>query len=134
MDKYNKIHLWIGTTFKEEFSYQKYFELDYSTEGDLESPLYKICDFCKDIGQLWYDQDFIGIIPRFEKEIPLDSILQYSSIHISEWEKIKDICKTLYNISKANALFWYADADLEIPKPYKIEYNGLKYIGVFEGD
>jgi len=31
MEKYNKINVWIGTTFKEEEEYQKYFELNYST-------------------------------------------------------------------------------------------------------
>ena len=37
-------------------------------------------------------------------------------------------------IYQANALFWYADAELTIPTPYKDSYNGLKYKGVFQGD
>jgi len=32
MERYNKIHVWIGTTFTAEKECQKYFELDYSTD------------------------------------------------------------------------------------------------------
>lgn len=133
MEKYNKIHVWIGTTFKEEEEYQKYFELDYSTEGDFDDPNYRLCEFCKDIGEVWYDQDFIGIIPRFDEEVSLEEVLQESSTDPEEWDKIKSICND-YGIEKANAIFWYADGDLVVPKPYKTDYNGLKYIGMFEGD
>lgn len=133
MDRYNQIHLWIGSNFEKEENYQQYFELDYSTEGDFEALNYKVCGFCKDIGSLWYDQDFIGIIPRFEKELPLEDILPFSSIDRSEWGKIKLLCNDL-GIYQANVLFWYADAELTIPTPYKDSYNGLKYIGVFQGD
>lgn len=133
MEKYNKIHVWLGTTFKEEEEYQQYFELDYSTEGNFESPNYKLCEFCKDIGEVSYDQDFIGIIPRFDEEVSLDEILEESSTDQEEWDKIKNVCNE-YGIEKANAIFWYADGDLVVSKPYKEEYNGLKYIGMYEGD
>ncbi|MFZ4931761.1 immunity 22 family protein [Chryseobacterium sp. Mn2064] len=133
MEKNNKIHLWIGTTFKPEEEYQKYFELDYSTEGDFDNPKYKLCEFCKDIGKVWYDQDFIGIIPRFEEEVSLDEILEESSTDPEEWDSIKDFCHQ-NGIEKANAVFWYADGDLVVPKPYRTAYNGLQYIGMFEGD
>lgn len=129
MDRYNKIHLWIGTSNKTEEEYRQYFEFDYLSEGDFD----KLCQFCKDIGKRWYDEDFMGIIPRFEKEITLDEILEHSSTDPAEWESIKTICRN-YGIEKANAIFWYADGELTIPKPYKEEYNGLKYIGMFEGD
>jgi len=133
MERYNKIHVWIGTTFTLEKEYQKYFELDYSTKGDFEDPNYKLCGFCKDIGEVWYDQDFIGKIPRFDEEVSLEKILEESSTDPEEWDKIKCACKE-FGIEKANAIFWYADRDLAVPKPYKEEYNGLKYIGMFEGD
>ena len=133
MDRYNQIHLWIGSNFEKEENYQQYFELDYSTESDFEALNYKVCGFCKDIDSLWYDQDFISIIPRFEKELPLEDILPFSSIDRSEWGKIKLLCNDL-GIYQANVLFWYADAELTIPTPYKDSYNGLKYIGVFQGD
>ena len=133
MDKYEKIHLWIGANKMPEEEYLKYFELDYSTEGDFNSPDYKICQFCLDIEKKWYDQDFIGIIPRSYNNNDLNNLLSESSIDIDEWDNIKKICEQ-YGIKEANAMFWYADADLIIPKPYKNEYNGLKYIGVFDAD
>jgi hypothetical protein len=118
MEKYDKIHLWIGVSDKNEEEYLNYFQLDYSVEGDFDNPNYKLCQFCKDIGTLWYDEDFIGIIPRWEKEIELDKILKESSIDKKEWDKIKEICNG-YGIKKGNAIFWYADADLTVPEPYK---------------
>ena len=132
MDKYSKIHLWIGTNKTPEEEYLQYFELDYSTEGDFDSPNYKICQFCVDIGEKWYDQDFIGIIPRSTEDIEIDNILADSSIDEDEWNRIKRICEQK-GIIKANAMFWYADADLKIGNIDKT-FNGLKYIGVFEGD
>lgn len=132
-EKYNKVHLWIGTNFSDESEYLKYFELDYSVEGDFDDPTYKLCDFCKDIGLNWYDEDFIGIIPRYENEVELDAILEEAAIDESEKERVKSEC--LKNgIDKANAIFWYADAELKLPTPIKNNYNGLKYIGLFEGD
>lgn len=133
MDDYNKVHLWVGTTFKPEEEYQKYFELDLSKDGDFDDPDYKVCQFCKDIGQVWYDQDFIGIIPRAEEEIDLDELFVEAAVDRDELPRVKEICKEK-GIEKANAIFWYQDADLVVPKPYKEEYNGLKYIGMFEGD
>jgi hypothetical protein len=129
----NKVHLWIGTTRKSEEKYEAYFELDYSTEGDFEDPKYKVCQFCKDIGEAWYDEDFIGIIPRQDKPIDLDELLVEAAIDVSQWKRVKRICAD-YGIKKANAMFWYANSELKLRKPYKESYNGLKYIGVFEGD
>ncbi|CCJ90732.1 hypothetical protein BN132_2660 [Cronobacter turicensis 564] len=37
-------------------------------------------------------------------------------------------------IKKANAMVWYADAELNIKPDPAISYNELKYIGLFEGD
>ncbi len=28
----------------------RYFELDYSTEGDIDDPDYNVCGFCRDLG------------------------------------------------------------------------------------
>ena len=41
MSNMSKIHIWIGTTKKKEEDYLKYFELDYSTEGDFDDNDYK---------------------------------------------------------------------------------------------
>ena len=92
-----------------------------------------MCGFCKDIGQKWYDQDFIGIIPRFDAEVDLDELLEEAAIDASELDAVKKKCAKL-GIIKGNAIFWYADVELKIPKPHKKEYNGLQYIGAFKGD
>lgn len=133
MEAFEKVHLWIGTNFAPEEEYNAYFELDYSTEGDFESPKYRVCQFCKDIGELWYDEDFIGIIPRLDEEVELDELLVEAAVVDTELKKIKKVCLSL-GIKKANAIFWYADGDVTVPKPYKDSYNGLKYIGLFKGD
>lgn len=78
IERYGKVHLWMGTNIEPESEYQKYFELDYNSE--LDEPSYKVCGFCKDIGQRRYDEDFIGIIPRKDKEVELDVLLQESAM------------------------------------------------------
>ena len=35
-------------------------------------------------------------------------------------------------ITKANALVWYKASEAVLKKPYKENYNGLKYIGIFK--
>ncbi|WP_445373795.1 immunity 22 family protein [Photorhabdus tasmaniensis] len=129
----NSVHLWIGNNFSSENEYMKYFELDYSVEGNFDDPNYKLCQFCKDIGLKWYDEDFIGIIPRRDKSVSIDEILIDAAVDQSEFQSIKDICDKL-GIEEANAIFWYQDSELHIAPPYKEKYNGLKYIGLFEDD
>ncbi|EMT5587514.1 TPA: immunity 22 family protein [Providencia stuartii] len=129
----NKIHLWIGSNFLPEEQYISYFQLDYSVEGDFDDPNYKICQFCKDVGLKWYDEDFIGIIPRHKEDVSLDDILVDAAVDDSELNIIKEKCNNL-GIKKANAIFWYQNEDFEIKKPIKDFYNGLKYIGLFQAD
>ncbi|PHM59280.1 immunity 22 family protein [Xenorhabdus sp. KK7.4] len=129
----NRVHLWIGNNFSSEDEYIKYFELDYSVEGNFDDPNYKLCQFCKDVGLQWYDEDFIGIIPRRDESVSIDEILVDAAVDQDEFQSIKDICDRL-GIKEANAIFWYQDSELHIYPPYKEQYNGLKYIGLFEGD
>lgn len=129
----NKVHVWIGNNFSLEEEYIKYFELDYSVEGDFDNPNYKLCGFCKDIGIQWYDIDVIGIIPRHNEEVILDELLLDAAIDDNEFISVKKKCANL-GIKKANAIFWYQDAELVLKKPIKSQYNGLKYIGLFNGD
>ncbi|CAM3327458.1 hypothetical protein BZK31_05500 [Pseudomonas floridensis] len=131
IERYEKVHIWIGTNFEPEPDYQKYFELDYDAE--LDEPGYKVCGFCKDIGIRWYDQDFIGIIPRAEKEISLNELLKEAPVDSNSLENVKAECANL-GISKANAIFWYSDGGIGVSRPYKASYNGLKYVGLFEGN
>jgi hypothetical protein len=55
IERYQKIHVWVGSNFSPEEEYLKYFELDYT--ADLGDPDYKVCGFCRDIGTDWYDED-----------------------------------------------------------------------------
>lgn len=132
MDFDNRVHLWVGTNLESDEKYLEYFELD-PRDIDIDDPEYRVCEFCKDIGEVWYDQDFIGIIPRSETEIDLDEILLEAAVDEDEKDKVKKICIE-NGITKANAIFWYQDPEIEIPRPYKADYNGLKYIGMFDGD
>ncbi len=129
--RYDKVHLWIGTNLAPEPEYQHYFELDYNAE--LDEPAYRVCGFCKDIGIRWYDEDFIGIVPRAETLMTLDDLLRQAPVDSREQDRVKAKCTEL-GIDKANALFWYCDGATVISRPLKTRYNGLAYIGLFEGN
>lgn len=131
MSQMSKIHIWIGYTNKSEEDYLKYFELDYSTEGDFDDPDYKVCDFCKDINEKWYNEDFIGIIPLFKEEISVNELLKNIPIAHKEIEKVILKCEDS-GIEKGNAIFYLTDSEIIVPKPYKNSYNDLKYIGEFD--
>ena len=135
MIHYKYTYLWIGITDKSEEDYNKYFEIDYSIE-DIDDPDYKPCQFCKDIGEKWYDEDFIIMNSPLEKEIDIEDFIktEYSGVDKQEYEKILNKCMKL-NILKANALISYSVSDdkndlLDIPNK-NIYFNGLKYIGCF---
>ena len=124
-------YLWIGTNFMPIEKYNKYFELDYSTE-DLDDPDYKVCDFCKDIGDNWYDEDFLAYPEPLKKEVDIGKLIDkliFSKLNCKQ--EIINRCHSL-GITKANALFFYKASELTLKKPYKENYNGLKYIGIFK--
>lgn len=129
----NKVNLWIGNNFSSADDYTRYFELDYSNDGDIDDPDYKICGFCKGLGIKWYDEDFIGIIRRESKAVPLDDLLEEAAIDEGVKENVKSKCYAS-GIQKANALVWYADSALAVKPDPSVSYNGLKCIGLFEGD
>ncbi|QQE86506.1 immunity 22 family protein [Pseudomonas putida] len=131
IERYEKIHVWVGSNFESEADYLKYFELDYSV--GIDDPSYKMCGFCKDVGIRWYDEDFIGIIPRSPQEVGLDEIIKDSSVDPSELDRLKAICLSK-GINNANAIFWYSDGGIVVSEPLKKSYNGLVYIGLFEGN
>ncbi|EKT4464657.1 immunity 22 family protein [Pseudomonas putida] len=131
IERYEKVHVWVGTNFSSEVDYLKYFELDYSV--DLDDPAYKVCGFCRDIGVKWYDEDFIGVMPRRAEEVSLDEILMDAAVDSEHINALKAECLKL-GINKANAIFWYSDAGTNISKPLKLNYNGLKYVGLYEGE
>ena len=88
--------------------------------------------FYKDLGLegKYYDEDFIGIIPLFIKEIPVYEILSNEvAISIHDIHEAVEACHRL-GIYTANAAFYLSDASVEVPEPDKL-YNGLKYIGLY---
>lgn len=129
----NRVHLWIGSNFSSEEEYMHYFELDYSEEDGIDSPNYRVCGFCKDLGIVWYDEDFIGVIPRFDNNVTLDEILVDAAVDESEISFIKAKCEEL-GIKSANAIFWYQDPELVIKNSDNQTYNNLHYVGEYNGD
>jgi Immunity protein 22 len=130
-ERMKKIHVWFGTTEQSNAAFKKYFQLDYSTEGDFDDPAYKLCGFCKDTGNKWYDEDMIGIIPVSKKEEAVDKFLKKIPISPKQIEEVKKSCENL-GVGIGNAIFYYTDAEFKISPPLKKTYNDLKYIGFFE--
>ncbi|SHG42966.1 immunity 22 family protein [Pedobacter caeni] len=116
-----KVHIWLGQVQKEEEDYFEYFNQE---DGSSE--------FSKDIGtEEEYDEDFIGMLPLFEQELPILQILE-DEVPIDE----EDIPKALQRCNElsmefANAVFYLSDSSVVISEPYKNSYNGLIYIGLY---
>jgi hypothetical protein len=132
-DPTDDYYLWVGTNTMPVEEYNKYFELDFTEE--LGSPEYKICGFCKDTGNNWYDEDFIGYPEPLKNDVEIDKLIDELVTDDSECiQKIKAKCHQL-GITKANAVIWYIAnnelSEFKVKKPYKESYNGLKYIGIF---
>lgn len=126
-------HIWIGTSFMPTKEYNKYFKLDY--KHDIDSPKYVICGFCKDTGNDWYDEDFIGYPKPLKEKVKIDKLIdKFVTSDLDCIQQIETKCHQL-GIEQANAVVWYiADTELSefnIQKPLKENYNGLKYIGIF---
>ncbi|EKM6343768.1 immunity 22 family protein, partial [Cronobacter sakazakii] len=60
-------------------------------------------------------------------------LLEAAAVDESEKENVKSIYYAS-GIQKTNALVWYADSALAVKPDPSVSYNGLKYIGLFEGD
>lgn len=130
MDYLDRVFLWLGDIKITEQELEKYFELDYSVEGDFDHPDYNICGFCKDIGEKWYDEDFIGYL-TFEETLSIKEILEHVPIALDEREKILQQCQEL-GLDKATTTYWYS-GEIGTPSEDK-KYNGIHYIGEFDLD
>lgn len=130
MSEMSKIHIWIGTTGQTEEEFKRYFEIDYSTGGDFDDPLYKTCQFCLDIGEKWYDEDFLGIMPIYEEPVDVKELLDLTPIGapFSYQEAYQKSIEA--GIFQANAIFYYANCNLILTE-IKPDYNGLKYLGFY---
>jgi len=127
MEKYNRIHVWIGKTNKSLEEFEEYFNLDsfYDAEEDED---FEKCGFCKEvIFSESYGEDFIGLDYKDDPisvEGILDEIPSSKAIPL-----ILDKCNDL-DIKDANAMFYYRDAELPKPEIGK-KYNDLYYVGEF---
>ncbi|MGE7954845.1 immunity 22 family protein [Lysinibacillus xylanilyticus] len=123
----SKVHVWVGINNDEDFF--SYFELDYSNPDiDIDDPNYKVCQFCKDINEKWYDEDFIGVYVEDElKDVTL--YLEELCVSKETLLEIQKICVEK-KLEKVNAMFYYMDPDIVINDTEKL-YNKLTYIGKF---
>ncbi|AMA45743.1 immunity 22 family protein [Pseudomonas alabamensis] len=131
LEQYDKVHVWVGTNFLPEGEYLSYFELDYSV--DIDDPAYQVCGFCKDLGVSWYDEDFMGIMQRKPVEVSLDELLVDSAVDRDRLPDLKAQCMHL-GIFKANTILWYSDGSVEVSDTPGKLYNGLQYIGLYDGE
>jgi hypothetical protein len=127
MSTYNvasKIHVWIGVSPKSREEFSQYFIIN------LEDRAAEIgtSQFGKDVNIQWYDDDLIGVYYN-EANTALEEAVEEIPTSPNSIQEIRERCAEL-NINKANAMFYYEDAELRIIQP-KEKYNGLTYLGVF---
>ncbi len=117
---YNKIHIWLGSTTKDEEEYYEYFDQDEN-----------IAQFSRDIGVEEYDEDFSCFLPPFSESISVLELLKETDISESDLELAIQKCTDL-KLFKGNCVFYmYVLPYIEIQKPYKENYNGAKYLGIY---
>lgn len=123
----SKIHIWVGETQKSDEEFYKYFE---NNMEDIRKEI-SGSPFAKDIGIIWYDDDFIGIY-KSDSNNDLRIALDELPISPEKMQEVYDICINK-NIKNANALFYYADGSITIIDKSK-KYNDLTYIGCIDRD
>ena len=75
----NKIKIWLGTFQGNSKEYLLYFEEE--TE----------CNFNKDIQELEYDPDFIGIIPLFDKFLNIEELVKETPLGKKSREELVEV-------------------------------------------
>jgi hypothetical protein len=121
-ERMKKIHLWLGNTAVDEQTYFNYFQQEDS-----------ISQFAYDIGlDGEYDEDMIGILPISETPIPAQEVLQKKVPIDTGSISHAEIAFKRSGIDTVNAVFYLTDSSITIKEPYKNNYNGLIYIGVFD--
>ena len=76
----NKIKIWLGTFQGNSKEYLLYFEEE--TE----------CNFNKDIQELEYDLDFIGVIPLFDKFLNIEELVKETPLGKKSREELVRQC------------------------------------------
>ncbi|MFS0828507.1 hypothetical protein [Pseudomonas phoenicis] len=74
----------------------------------------------------------IGLRRRAEP-VDLDDILEDSAVDRADMPMLKAACVKL-GITRANAIVWYSDGGTVVSTSLKPSYNGLQYLGLFEGE
>lgn len=126
----SKVHVWVGINNSDDEAFESYFELDYDNpDMDIDDSIYKVCQFCLDINEKWYDEDFIGVYKE-DSMVNVRVLLEELSVSQDTMEVIQNICikKGLENV---NAMFYYMDPEIEVTDKNKL-YNELHYIGKFD--
>lgn len=120
-ERMKKVHVWLGTTAADEETYNAYFDQDED-----------VSQFSNDIGlDEEYDEDFIGILPIFKNQRLVAEVLANEvPLAIESLTYAIAACER-HGIEFVNALFYLTDSTVNIEDP-KDNYNGLKYLGVFE--
>jgi hypothetical protein len=119
-----KIHVWIGMSTKNREEFSQYFAIN---QIDRDAGI-GASQFDKDVNIKWYDDDLIGVY--YSETDDLEQALDELPTSPDAIDQIQSRCAEL-KIDKANAMFYYEDAELEITEPTK-KYNELTYIGVFD--
>lgn len=128
----SKCHVWVGINNADDETFEKYFELDYDApDMDIDDPLYKVCQFCLDINEKWYDEDYIGVYKE-DDMVGVRVLLEELPVSQETLLEIQDICikKGLENV---NAMFYYMDSEIDVADINKL-YNQLTYIGKFDAN
>ncbi|MGI4737445.1 MAG: immunity 22 family protein [Janthinobacterium lividum] len=120
----SKIHVWLGMSSKSEEEFSRYFEIN---QADKEAGI-GASQFDKDIHIKWYDDDLIGVY--YSTSDDLAAALDELPTSPPSIQAISDKCAAL-DITHANALFYYEDADLRVVDSTK-KYNELTYLGIFD--
>lgn len=134
MQRMSKIHVWIGLTEKTQKKFNQYFDQKnaflFDSQGNEKNPSeITLSQFSKDLGKSTsFDEDFLTIYYNPDSD---DLNLALEELADVDSPKLLIEACDAKGITKANAMFFYTDAEIHIPDPNK-KYNDLTYIGVFD--
>lgn len=120
------IHVWLGTISSSVEEFNQYFAIN---PDDRDAGI-SASQFDKDVYIKQYDDDLIGVYYQQDNDNLDNAIEEIPTASADIEQLIRDKCAEL-GIAKANAMFYYTDADLEVSDVAK-KYNGLTYIGAFD--
>jgi hypothetical protein len=132
-----KIHVWIGTFESEKnfndyvdqsaylTAWQMYNDGDPKYEGDDEPDKNLRCDFCKETGMDFYDEDFI-VLQFNKKTFDINQLLSIIPVDIN---RLLKACKQ-NALENGNALIYLNDDELK--KSDASRCKSMTFLGIFE--